>query len=160
MRRVYLIGGYFAVDRGNYAPTSFFCKKKCGLKIIGTVSGFQVEQRRKTKRYYPVFEFEIKGCRYQGKSHYGTREPRYRLHQPVALQVDARYFVRLYERKELIRTWIFCAVCCSVGGIALFLFFLFAFSPLCRAGKGRRKRLAYEPCQKCSQPEKTDQRVL
>ena len=60
-----------------------------------------MEQRRKTKRYYPVFEFEIKGCRYQGKSHYGTREPRYRLHQPVALQVDARYFVRLYERKEL-----------------------------------------------------------
>ena len=67
----------------------FSVRKKCGLKIIGTVSGFQVEQRRKTKRYYPVFEFEIKGCRYQGKSHYGTREPRYRLHQPVALQVDA-----------------------------------------------------------------------
>ncbi|MFQ9846314.1 MAG: hypothetical protein ACLUFA_04740 [[Clostridium] leptum] len=89
-----------------------------------------MEQRRKTKRYYPVFEFEIKGCRYQGKSHYGTREPRYRLHQPVALQVDARYFVRLYERKELIRTRIFCAVCCSVGGIALFLSFLFAFSPI------------------------------
>ena len=107
----------------------FSVRKKCGLKIIGTVSGFQVEQRRKTKRYYPVFEFEIKGCRYQGKSHYGTREPRYRLHQPVALQVDARYFVRLYERKELIRTRIFCAVCCSVGGIALFLSFLFAFSP-------------------------------
>ncbi|MFQ7465001.1 MAG: hypothetical protein ACLTEF_13575 [[Clostridium] leptum] len=89
-----------------------------------------MEQRRKTKRYYPVFEFEIKGCRYQGKSHYGTREPRYRLHQPVALQVDTRYFVRLYERKELIRTRIFCAVCCSVGGIALFLSFLFVFSPI------------------------------
>ena len=57
----------------------FSIRKEC----IGTVSGFQVEQRRKTKRYYPVFEFEITGCRYRGKSHYGTREPRYRLHQPV-----------------------------------------------------------------------------
>ena len=59
---VFILLAAILLSIGGTMLQHLFSVRKCGLKIIGTVSGFQVEQRRKTKRYYPVFEFEIKGC--------------------------------------------------------------------------------------------------
>ena len=102
--------------------------KRCRLAVAASVSGFRLVKRWGVTRYFPVFEFEINGGLRQVKSHFGVRQPRYRLEESITLHVDPRYFGRFYERREWNSTALLCGLCCFMGAAFLALSFIFAFS--------------------------------
>ena len=113
---------------GTMLQQLFTLWKKCRLEVAAAVSGFHLEKRWGTTRYFPVFEFEANGGLHQVKSRFGGKQPRYRLGESITLHVDPHYFGRFYEGREWNFTALLCALCCFTGAVFLGLSFLFAFS--------------------------------